>query len=81
MIPALKEFPDDNIVTFDDDILYPPNIIERLIKKHQKYPHAICGCRIRLITTKNGILEIMKYRSDVKDGDFFCTEANPNLET
>lgn len=61
LIPALKEFPDDNIVTFDDDILYPPNIIERLIKKHQKYPHAICGCRIRLITSKNG--DIGEYKT------------------
>lgn len=54
LIPALTEFPDDNIVTFDDDILYPPNIIERLVEKHRKYPNAICGCRIRLIKTKNG---------------------------
>lgn len=52
LIPALIEFPDDIIVTFDDDILYPPNIIERLMAKHRKYPHAICGCRIRLITAK-----------------------------
>ena len=54
LVPALIEFPDDLIVTFDDDILYPADIVERLIKKHREYPDAICGCRVKLVTMKNG---------------------------
>lgn len=54
LIPALIEFPDDIIITFDDDILYPSDIIEELIKKHRKYPNAICTRRARLIKVKDG---------------------------
>ncbi len=53
LIPALTEFPDDIIITLDDDILYPPNIIEHLVKKHRRYPKAVCGCRVLRVGAKN----------------------------
>lgn len=39
---AMQEFPDDIIVTVDDDVFYPENVLEQLWKIHQKYPRAVC---------------------------------------
>lgn len=41
LIPALKEFPNANIVTIDDDFMYPRNLLERLWNGHKSYPNAI----------------------------------------
>lgn len=40
---SMKEFPDDIIVLFDDDIIYPPDTIRKLMKYHHKYPNAVIG--------------------------------------
>jgi len=49
LVPALKDFPDDIIITVDDDIDYPDNLIEKLLTAHKKYPRAICANRVRRI--------------------------------
>ena len=41
LIPALKDFPDDIIVTFDDDIFYNSRLIEILIDEYIKNPQYI----------------------------------------
>ena len=46
LIPALKDFPDDIIVTFDDDLLFRPELIERLLIGYEKYPEMIQFHRI-----------------------------------
>ena len=47
LIPALAKFPEDIIITFDDDIYYAENTIETLYNSYQKYPQDIhahrCG--------------------------------------
>lgn len=40
LIPALKDFPDDIIVTFDDDHLYSDRLIESFLDGYKKFP----GC-------------------------------------
>lgn len=49
LIPALKDFPNDIIVTIDDDILYNKNTLRDLLSLHKKYPYAIIGRRVRHI--------------------------------
>lgn len=39
---VMKEFPENIIITVDDDILYPRNLIENLYNTHKKFPNAIC---------------------------------------
>lgn len=46
LIPALKDFPNDVIITIDDDIVYPRDQIATLLRCHRKYPKAICGRRV-----------------------------------
>lgn len=50
IIPALKEFPDDIIITVDDDLLYPNSMIEQLYNSYKKYPECISAIRAHLIT-------------------------------
>ena len=41
LFPTLQLCPDDDIVTIDDDILYPRTLLSRLLKAHNQYPDAI----------------------------------------
>jgi len=41
LIPALQEFPDDYIITADDDLYYPQNWFEELMAEHKKNPNKI----------------------------------------
>lgn len=47
---AIKEYPDDLIITVDDDIFYPSNTLKNLIELHIKYNDCICCNRGHLIT-------------------------------
>lgn len=54
---AMREYPNDVIVTFDDDALYPPHLLELLVSVHKKFPCAVIagrGHEIRL--NKQGYL-------------------------
>lgn len=41
LIPSLKLYPDDIIVTIDDDIIYERNTLKCLLDKHSEYPDDI----------------------------------------
>lgn len=47
---AMQEFPNDIIITVDDDIIYPPNMIDELMSAYKKYPNTICARRVHLMT-------------------------------
>ncbi len=49
LIPSLIEFPDDIIVTADDDVYYPEDWLELLYGGHTAYPEAIISHRARII--------------------------------
>lgn len=49
LIPALKEFPEDVIVTVDDDVFYECDLIERLVKAHRENPQDIIAARCHKI--------------------------------
>ena len=41
LIPALKKYPDDAIITIDDDVLYEFDLLEKLITAYQQSPSYI----------------------------------------
>ena len=47
---AFREFPEDFIVTVDDDVLYEPTLLEKLWEMHLQYPGAVVAGRTHLIT-------------------------------
>lgn len=61
LIPALKEFPEANIVTIDDDILYPFDLLERLTATHRNYPKAVCCMAMRKLELK-GLKSFYPYK-------------------
>lgn len=47
---AMQEFPNANIVTVDDDVVYSGDMLESLVKAHALYPQCICARRVHKIT-------------------------------
>lgn len=57
LIPALKEYPDDVIITVDDDTFYYFDLLDRYIQAHIRDPKAIFSSRFHTMTlTENGRL-------------------------
>ena len=54
---AMQEYPDDIIITADDDLMYHPAMIESLVASYKKYPNAVSARRVHRITSRNGVLE------------------------
>lgn len=52
---TMKNHPESIVITVDDDILYPENMVESLIKKHIEYPNCIIACRAHEMKFLNGI--------------------------
>lgn len=68
LIPALKEFPSDIIVTADDDIYYPSNWLKLLYKEYLKNPNDIICHRAHnvLIDDNGNILPYKKWEKAVR---------------
>lgn len=50
LLPALEAFPDSLIVTIDDDVLYEPDVLERLLVAHRRHPDCVVANRCAKIT-------------------------------
>ncbi|MBN2167166.1 MAG: hypothetical protein JW717_12875 [Marinilabiliaceae bacterium] len=46
---SMLEYPDDNIITIDDDVFYPPTLIEKLKKTHKCNPAEVIAVVAREI--------------------------------
>lgn len=46
---SFEEFPDDCIITADDDIIYPSDFVSTLWKAHKNHPDCICARRVHKI--------------------------------
>ena len=47
---AFRNFPEDLIITVDDDIVYPHDLIRSLFETHQRFPDCVVARRAHLIT-------------------------------
>lgn len=45
LIPTLEAFPNDIIITVDDDLYFRRNMVERLVEAHKQHPGCIITCR------------------------------------
>ena len=55
LVPCVKKYPKDIIVTLDDDIIYSSHTIEQLLKAHSLYPNDICCFQALKIQCVNDI--------------------------
>lgn len=53
LLPTKKAYPSAKIITVDDDVIYEPWRISRLIEAEKKYPNAVIGYRGCEITVEN----------------------------
>ena len=49
LIPAMRRYPNDCIVTIDDDAIYEFDFLEQLVAKHNECPAAVCAHRIHRV--------------------------------
>lgn len=56
LIPSLNEYPDDIIITCDDDLFYSKYMVERLLDAHRSHPNTICCQLAHGIVKKDGLL-------------------------
>lgn len=53
LLPVLSAYPEDTIVTADDDVLYPSDWLRQLYDGHLRFPDAIIGTRGTIIGIQN----------------------------
>ena len=49
---AFQEYPNDIIITIDDDILYRNTALENLLTYHRRFPEAVIARRVHLMTCR-----------------------------
>jgi hypothetical protein len=80
LVPALHDFPDDIIVTVDDDLRFHPRMLERLLGTHKKYPDAIVGHRVRRIKIgRDGTLAPYRKWKRYKEFRFLTRSLRPSF--
>ncbi len=52
IIPALQRFPDHHIITVDDDLYYPSDLVARLVKAQLEHPGQAAANRTHRITRR-----------------------------
>ena len=61
LIPSLLAFPEDAILTVDDDIIYPYDLIERFVREHRANPHLILCSKLHRMKIGKGS-KLLPYR-------------------
>lgn len=68
IIPTLQSFPNSIIVTLDDDIIYPSDTLEILLKEHKKHPESIIGNRAHEVAYSNGkLMPYKKWKKEISE--------------
>ena len=65
---AMRDFPNDIIVTADDDLIYPPDWLESLYQSYLQHPECISARRVHRITwdEQGSPLPYIRWPGDVK---------------
>jgi hypothetical protein len=56
LIPALRDFPKSNIITVDDDVVYPKDLIKRLVSHSKDFPKNIIAGRAHNVTLDENLM-------------------------
>ena len=51
---AMQTFPDDIVITVDDDCMYSKNLVKMLYKTHKNHPDCIAAVRVHKMTYGKG---------------------------
>ncbi len=68
---AMKQYPDDIIITLDDDVIYPRKLIRKLYESYEEYPEFISAARVhRIKKNLDGTLK------PYNEWEYECTACN-----
>ncbi|MCL1989898.1 MAG: phosphotransferase [Defluviitaleaceae bacterium] len=78
---AMQAFPDDLIITVDDDVLYDEKLIDVLYQSYLKFPHMVSATRAHLMTFNevNGKKEVAPYKYWLKDYELIREQPSMKL--
>lgn len=78
---TIRAHPEAVVITVDDDVHYPPDLVERLIAAHRKHPSAVAACRTHLVTTEPDErgMRLAPYASWVHEQDLVLGEPRCDL--
>lgn len=62
LVPALRDFPEDIIVTIDDDVAYHPDMLAGLLRMNEKFPDDVIAHRAKRILPEKPYRKWWKYR-------------------
>ena len=80
LVPALREFPNSAIITIDDDIIYPIDTIEHLVKAYNNSNDCICAYWVHTIpkdlhTNYTSLLDWPTVKESVDDSPLLFYEG------
>lgn len=78
---TMQKYPDDIIITVDDDIVYRSDLIEKLYEAYKQFPDCVCACRVhRMRLDEEGAL--LPYRQwKMRSSEFILTPRNDYFAT
>jgi hypothetical protein len=70
---TMLEYPEANVITIDDDMFYPPDLISKIVEFHEKYPKAIICPITRQIKVAKNIIK------PYKEWEYLKSNTTPNI--
>lgn len=64
---AMQEYPESLIVTVDDDLVYPEDMLQNLLYSYLSHPDCVSAMRVHLTIMDSANREIMPYSSWIKE--------------
>ncbi len=74
----MKQYPDDIVITIDDDIIYAPSTFQTLYNSYLMHPNAVSAMRTNLITTSQR-KEVLPYKQWINEADAYVDEPSMYL--
>lgn len=78
---ALQEYPDDILVTVDDDLVYPPHLLEEVWQTHLSHPDAIVApyAHGKEYDSSGHLRPYLEWRNNSTSGPFFFCSGGGTL--
>lgn len=74
---ALQEYPEDLVVTVDDDLLYSSNLLSSLYNSYLQWPQAVSAVRVHLMLLSEDN-HILPYNTWIRETD--CSLYTPSMQ-
>lgn len=71
---TMLKYPEANVITVDDDMFYPPDLIDKLLRFHKKYPESIICTISRQIKADGNAI------SPYREWSYLKTNSEPDFK-